>query len=144
MERDKIGLEASVKLTTKENKILKRQNQNQDDCIKRKEALIAELESQGDHLRERASVRQRELEEENAHLQQNYKEVQEQLQKKELDEIELRNELTRQQSLADSERVHKQFDERIETRFLTDLLKTIGADQEQANFEHLLRKLKKQ
>ena len=44
---------------------------------------------------ERASVRQRELEEENAHLQQNYKEVQEQLQKKELDEIELRNELTR-------------------------------------------------
>lgn len=44
MERDKIGLEASVKLSTKENKILKRKNQNQDDSLKRKEAIIADLE----------------------------------------------------------------------------------------------------
>lgn len=52
--------------------------------------------------------------------------------------------MTRQQSLANSERLFFFDDERIETRFLTDLLKTIGADQEQANFEKLIKKLKKQ
>ena len=35
-------------------------------------------------------------------------------------------------------------DERIETHFLTDLLKVIGADQERPNFEFILKRLKKQ
>ena len=54
MERDKIGLEASVKLTAKENKIIKRKNQNQDESIKRKEAVIAELEMQAEQMRDKA------------------------------------------------------------------------------------------
>ena len=35
-------------------------------------------------------------------------------------------------------------DERTETKFLTDLLKLIGADKSQTSFEYLLKKLKKQ
>ena len=54
LERDKIGLEASVKLTAKENKIIKRKNQNQDESIKRKEAIIAELEMQAEQMRDKA------------------------------------------------------------------------------------------
>lgn len=54
LERDKIGLEASVKLTAKENKIIKRKNQNQDESIKRKEAVIAELEMQAEQMRDKA------------------------------------------------------------------------------------------
>ena len=37
-----------------------------------------------------------------------------------------------------------QTDERVETHFLTDLLKAIGADQERPNFEFILKRLKKQ
>lgn len=46
MERDKIGLEASIKLTAKENRILKKKHENLDDSLKRKEAIIADLETQ--------------------------------------------------------------------------------------------------
>ena len=35
-------------------------------------------------------------------------------------------------------------DERVETHFLTDLLRAIGADQERPNFEFILKRLKKQ
>ena len=58
MERDKIGLEASVKLTAKENKILKKKHENLDDSLQRKDVIIANLESHIEQIREQASLRQ--------------------------------------------------------------------------------------
>ena len=58
MERDKIGLEASVKLTCKENKILKKKHDNLDDSLQRKDVIIANLESHIEQIREQASLRQ--------------------------------------------------------------------------------------
>ena len=37
-----------------------------------------------------------------------------------------------------------QTDERVETHFLGDLLKVVGADEERPNFEFILKRLKKQ
>lgn len=64
--------------------------------------------------------------------------------------MQLRFELDQKSTLAamvgppmSSDRMRIVSDERIETKFLTELLRVIGADQSQSDFENLLKKLKK-
>ena len=72
------------------------------------------------------------------------------IKEQELIKSELRSELTRKASytavnpLLTTNRLRSGTEDRIEAKFLSDLLRVIGADKEKTSYETILKKLKKQ